>query len=145
VTVSQAVCVHLLTLDAVTDLVGSRIYHVKVPQSPAVFPVIRVQRISQQEDMHLRGSEGMKSARVQVDSIAMEGSGINAYAVAAAVDAAVHGPGDGTGLCGFAGAVGSPGFFIHSIVPAGVNETYDAQELKQFKIMRDYMVTFSGD
>lgn len=142
-TVAEAVREVLLTLTPVTELVGTRVRLVRLRQSEATFPVIRVQRISEGEPMHLRGSAGIQTARVQIDSIAKEGSGIDAYAVARSVDEAVHGPGDGTGLCGYSGSLGSPGIRFHAIIPAGVREGFDAEELQQFKVMRDYMVSFT--
>lgn len=142
-TVAEAVRSLLLTLTPVTALVGSRIRLVKIRQSEPTFPVILVQRIDEGEDVHLRGG-GPKSARVQVTSIAHESENADWYATAASVEAAVHGPGDGTGLCGYKGSIGSPAFEFRAIlpIPRSLREGYDADELKQFKIMRDYEVHF---
>lgn len=142
-TVGEAIRAVLLEMPAVTALVGQRIRIGKLRQSEPTFPVICVHRIDQHGAMHLRGASGIKEARVQVDSVAMEGSGVDHMAVAFAVDAAVDGPGDGTGLLGFTGSIGSPTFTIHSVRPAGLRDGYDADELKQFKVMRDYTVRFT--
>jgi hypothetical protein len=142
VTVAEAIREHLMSLAPVVALVGTRVRLVKLRQSEPTFPVIRVQRIDENQGMHLRGG-GVKVARVQVDSIAKEGSGVDAYSVATAVDAAVAGPGDGTGLIGYRGDVGSPAFRIHAILPLPVREGYDADELQQFKVMRDVEVHFT--
>jgi hypothetical protein len=140
VTVDEALRDRLLSLTPVTALVSTRIYCLILPQAFNP-PAIRIQRISQLEDMHLRGPVNVFRARVQVDSIGLTRSS------AEAVDAAVQGDGLGsyaTGLKGFKGPIGSPAFVIRAILPADVREFYDAEELRQFKVMRDFFVTFEG-
>lgn len=136
-TVSQAIRDLLLRTAPVTAIVSSRIYRLVLPQS-VTLPAVRVQRIDENEELQLRGPSGIQVARVQVDSVSLSG------AQAETLDAAVHGDGVMTGLRAFHGFVdGSPGSFeILLIRPAGVREGYDALELKQYKVMRDYFVTY---
>jgi hypothetical protein len=143
-TVATAIADRLASLPSVYALVGGstepRIRVMKLRQGEAQAGGIRVQRISEVEPMHLRGSVGTFQARVQVDSYAPEASGQDAYANAAAIDAAVHGDGAGSGLCGFSGGIGSPAFVIDAIIPVDVREDYDPEELRVVRIMREYMV-----
>jgi hypothetical protein len=140
VTVSDAIRDLLLSFAPVRAIVGTRIYVLRLPQSPTL-PAIRLQRIDANEELHLRGPSGIQVARVQVDSVSLSGT------QAETLDAAVHGDGVTTGLRAWRGFVdGSPGSFeILVIRPAGVREGYDALELKQYKVMRDYMVTYRDE
>jgi hypothetical protein len=144
VTIAEAVRVRLLEITAVTALVGQRVRVLRLAQGDTgAGPAIRVQRIGDDELMHFRGSVGVFRSRVQVDSVHQEGvGGINAYTSARNVDAAVHGNGAGSGLCGFRGSVTSGGDTVQfdAVLPSGCREGYDAEELKQVKVMRDYMV-----
>lgn len=135
-TAAEAIRSRLLALSAVTDLVGSKVYVHVLPQSFTA-PAIRVQRIDQLEDPHLRGTAMPVRARVQVDSVA------KTLAEAYALDAAVHGPGDGTGLAGWTGEVGSPAVSVAAVLPIDVRDGFDAEDLKQYRVMRDYAVTFT--
>lgn len=141
-TVSEAFRELLLTFSDVTAIVGSRIYRLRLPQTPTL-PAIRLQRIDANEELHLRGPSGIQVARVQVDSVALSGPD------AERLDAAVHGDGVTTGLRAWKGMIGGGGspadtFEIRLIRPAGVREGYDALELKQYKVMRDFLVTYRG-
>lgn len=131
---AAGVIARLEAVSAVTALVSTRIYQGILPQRPTL-PAIRVQRISENEFMHLRGSNGVYRTRVQVDSIAGEP---NHMAQAQAVDAAVHGNGAASSLVGWLGTAG--GVEILGILPEAVRETYDADELRQYRVMRDVMV-----
>lgn len=149
-TPGELVIDRLLQIAAVTALVGSganaRIRHLRLFQSEATFPIVLVRRVDEVERMHLRGASGMRTARVQVEAIALEGNGTDYYAEASALDDAIHGAGDGTGLCGYTGTLGgSPGVRVQAIWPApeGAREEFDAEELRQFKIGRDYFVTYA--
>lgn len=141
-TVATAIRVRLLAISAVTTLVGQRVYTLVIPQSLDTFPAIRVQRIDDDEPMHMRGSAGLLRARVQVDAIAREEGGVDAYGSAVAVDAALHGPGDGSGLCGWQGVVtqGADSMEITGIVPVDVRDQYELGEQRFYKVMRDYWV-----
>lgn len=137
-TVDQAVRARLLVVTPLTTLVSTRIYTVILPQNPTL-PAVRVQRISQVEPMHLRGPVNLYRARVQVDAVATTKAGADA------VDAAVQGDGLGdvaTGLKGWMGTIS--GFVVRAVLPIDVRDGYDADELKQFKVMRDFWVFFEG-
>lgn len=139
-TVDTAIRARLLTLTPVTALVAARIYTVIFPQG-FNSPAIRVQRVGQVEEMHLRGPINVFRARVQVDSVGRTKAEVDA------VDEAVQGDGLGnyaSGLKGFKGEIGSPPFVIRAILPADVRDTYDAEELRQYKVSRDFFVHFEG-
>jgi hypothetical protein len=140
-TIEVAVIDRLLSLPPVAALVGTRIYALILPQNPTL-PAIRVERISQVEPMHLRGPINLFSARVQVDSVAIS------KAAADSVDAAVQGDGLGdiaSGLKGFRGEVGSPGFLIRAVRVADVRESYgEIPERREFRISRDFFIDFVG-
>jgi hypothetical protein len=121
-------------VSAVTSLASTRIYNGILPQSPTL-PTIRVQRISEDEPMHLRGSSGIYRTRVQIDSIAGAGNPIGS---AHALDAAVHGNGSGSSLIGWTGTVDN--VRVLAVLPAGVREDYDAEELRQYRVMRDAFI-----
>lgn len=130
----EAIRTRLLAISGVTALVLTRVHAQVLPQSPTL-PALRVQRVSEVEDMHQRGSAGLLRARVQVDTVTTSNR-----AAAVAIDEAVDGNGAGSGLKGWRGVVGS--LRIVLIEPAGVREGFDAEELQQYKIMRDYFVHF---
>lgn len=137
-TAAEVVRARLLTISAVTAIVVDRVYTQVLPQTPTdTLPAIRVQRVDQIEDAHLRGTTKPVRARVQVDSVA------KSAAAAFALDAALHGNGDGTGLAGWTGEIGSPAVRVAAILPIDVRDGYDAEDLKQYKVMRDYAVTFT--
>lgn len=121
---------------AVTALVSTRIYQGLLPQNPTL-PAICVQRISENEFMHMRGSSSIFRTRVQIDSVS---HATDAVAGAQAVDAAVHGNGSSSSLVGWRGTVA--GVEIESVLPAGVREDYDPEELRQYRVMRDVFVTW---
>lgn len=121
---------------AVTALVSTRIYQGVMSQSPTL-PSIRVQGISENEPMHLRGSSSLITSRVQIDSVA---GGGNPVTDALAVDAAIRGDGSGSSLIGWSGTAG--GVEIESVLPGTVRKTYDAEELRQYRVIRDVFVTW---
>lgn len=140
-TVAEAIVARLKSLSAVTNLVGQRVYTLKFPNNHKVWPSIRVQVIDDVGGTHLRGGVKNKQARVQIDCVAKD-NGVDYYASARNVDEAVMGPGDGTGLWGFQGLVGS--FPIESIEDRGKREFFDAEELDLFRIVREVMVSHKG-
>lgn len=75
-TAADAVVERLLATSAVTALVASRIWRIKLPQR-ATYPAIRVQLISNPEGKHLRGPHGATRSRVQVDVYEAEASAGN--------------------------------------------------------------------
>jgi hypothetical protein len=143
VTVAEAIRERLLSLSAVTDLVGTRIRTLVLGQSDTL-PAIRVQRITDNEGMHLRGSDGVRRSRVQVDSYANAASGTDPYATARNVDEALHGDGAGSGLFGFKGDIGSPPFTVQAIFPITVREEFDAEERHIVRVLREYEVWHTG-
>lgn len=138
----EAVRARLLAITPVTALVNTRIYPLKLPQSPTL-PAIRVSLVGVIEFLHFRGTDRMWRAHVQVDAVAKETSGVNAYAQAQAVAAAVHGRfvgGVATGLCGWTGSVGSPACKVAAMIPDGRMEGYDPEELQHVRVSQDYVV-----
>lgn len=123
----------LLTVSAVTTLVGARVYAGFLPQSPTL-PAVLVQRVGEVQASHLRGGQQVRMTRVQVTSVAAS------RASAVAVDAAIEGDGAGSGLSHWSGSVGSPAVTVRWTEPAGVREGYDPGELRQYRIDRDYRV-----
>lgn len=130
-TPSAAIKALLVSLAPVTTLVEQRVYVDILPQKPTL-PCIRVQRISEVEGVHLRGARDSRRARVQVDSIALS------LEAATAVSDAAHGPGNGSGLSGFEGDIS--GQKLMAILPADTRSDYEAEELKQWRVSRDYIV-----
>lgn len=61
-----AVRTRLLATSAVTALVSTRVYLMRLPD-PVTFPAIRVQLVDDPQMKHLRGPLGITGARVQVD------------------------------------------------------------------------------
>lgn len=134
-TAAEVVRARLLSISAVTALVGQRVRTLVLAQNETL-PAIRVQRVSESEAMHLRGSVGLRVARVQVDSYA------STFAAARSLDAAAHGDGAGSGLCGFSGAVGSA--WVRGIFPMAVQDMFEKDNGREFyRVTRDYEVQFS--
>lgn len=137
-TVVEAVRERLLACAGVTALVSTRIWKDLLPQKPTL-PAVMVAEVSLDEPWHARGPVGMDTARVQVDAYA------SVKADADDIAEAVRGDGLGgsaTGLAGWFGSVGSPSFEIVAVLPIGRRHNYFNQELRQWVVMRDYMVTY---
>ena len=130
-TPSAAVKARLLDVTALTTLVVSRIYVDLLPQKPTL-PAIRIQRITEVEDAHLRGAKAMRRARVQVDAIALS------LETATAVSDAAHGDGAGSGLSGWQGDVN--GQLVMAVLPSDTRSDYTADEVRQWRVSRDYFV-----
>ena len=130
---ASVVRARLLSLAAVTALVGQRVYTQHLPQSP-VLPAVLVERVGDVRYGHLRGGERLTMTRVQVTSIA------TSRAAAVALEAAVDGDDAGSGLAHWRGAVGSPSIDVLWCEPQDVREDYTAGELRQYRISRDYRV-----
>jgi hypothetical protein len=128
----------LESIAAVTALVSTRIYGGVLPQSPTL-PAIRVQDIGEVRAQHLRGSDGVVRQRVQIDSVAAGG---NPVTTAQAVDTAIVGDASGSALLGFKGTAG--GVVIHNVEPGTKREVYDAEELRQYRVIRDVIVAWSS-
>ena len=143
--VVMAICERIAALAGMAALVDDRVY-AEFSAQGSELPYVRVQFISEVEPMHLRGAIGLPTCRIQVDARAgATESGADARTVALSVSDAIHGDGAGSGLSGFKGFVGgSPAFEIAAIRPAGKREGYDPQELRQYYVQRDYLVSFKS-
>jgi hypothetical protein len=134
----------LLAADAVTDLVGTHIWTLELPQS-AAYPAIRLQEISRVLQAHLRGQDDLVVSRVQVDSFARKGDG-DAYALAWAVADAAAGAfvdGAATGLAGFRGPLGAVD--ILSCVAGDATERYEtANNANVVRVISEYFVYFKA-
>lgn len=120
---------HLLADAGVTALVSTRIWQLKLPQSPSL-PAVRVQVISEPKGYQLRGPDGATRARVQVDSVADESAGYTQLdTIALAVDAAL------SGATFTSGSTWVTGCFRDNR-----RSMYDPQELRQIVIAQDYIV-----
>lgn len=131
--IAAVVRARLLSLPAVTAIVGGEVYVSQLNQSQAL-PAVLVERIGEVRSGHLRGGERMARTRVQVTSVA------SSRAQAVALDAAIDGDHAGSGLAYWRGVIGSPGVEVRLMEPAGVREGYDPYELRQYRVSRDYQV-----
>lgn len=130
--------------DRIVDIntaAGARVYQLKLPQDPTL-PAVRVQRIGNVREQHLRGPQGTVVTRVQVDSFVAEASG--AYGSVTDLADAIKGDGLGdvaSGLFGFKGTHGSPAILIENveIVHDGTPD-YEGEELRLLRIRQDYLV-----
>ena len=129
-----AVITRLEAVAAVTAIVGTRIYQGVLPQTPTL-PALRLQRVGEIQRRHLRGGVKLQRARVQIDSYA---DGTDPIGQALALDAAVLGDASGSALVGWTGTVG--GVTIAAIEPVDVRETYEGEELRQYRVSRDVFV-----
>lgn len=134
VTAAELVRTRLLALSAVTALVGQRVRTMVLAENET-YPAIRVQRVSEVEPMHMRGSVGALRSRVQVDTYA------TTYASARSIDAAVHGDGSGSGLGGFSGDIGST--HVDLIRSMNAVDGYEGDQPDRLvRIMREYEVQY---
>lgn len=139
-TCAEAVRAYLLTLSPVTTLVNQRIWAFRFPQSPTP-PAVLVQQISDVEEPHLRGTSSLRVARIQVDVIAAT------IGAARAVDAAIVGDyvaGVATGLRGAVFEIGSPAVAVKQVIADNYREDFEAEEVKQARVLRDYRVWYEG-
>lgn len=87
-TVEEAVIAKLKATAAVTTLVSTRVYMLKLPARPTL-PAVRVQVISDPERKHLRGPHGGSEARIQIDAYVAE-TDADPYGKAASLAIAVN-------------------------------------------------------
>lgn len=139
-TVEEAIRARLLSLAAVTALVGTRIYLQQLPQSPT-YPCVRVSLVSELSDYHLRAESAFRDARVQVDAFA-RGTSTDPYALATTVAEAIHGNGSGSGLSGYVGSIGSPAFYLDAVMRIDRRTQYDPDELRVLTVSQDYRIHF---
>lgn len=125
----------LLSLPAVTALVGPRVYTGIWPQT-LTLPAVLVQAVAKIEPGQLRGSGGQLAQRVQVDAKA------TTRAEAVDVMAAVHGDGAGSGLAFYRGTVTVNGSSVpvQMGLPITEAEDFTAGERDEFRVMHDYRV-----
>ncbi len=144
-TLVEAVRARQLAITALIAIVGTRIYTLVLPQSPTL-PAVRVQQIDRIETMHLRGTQQVCRARVQVDFVASKASSTDPYTTAHAAAKAARGAfvsGAATGLAGWKGVIaGSPPFEVASMRLVDEREIFEPEELQQVMVSQDYMVTF---
>ena len=137
-TCAEAAREYVLTLGAVTALVNQRIFTLKFPQSPTP-PAILFQQIGDIQFGHLRGTAKLKWARVSCSCIA------TTIKAAREVDQAVMGGYANGGTLGLLGAYaivgGSPSIEM-TVNPESLfyREDFDAEELNQYRTIRDYKV-----
>ena len=145
-TVEEAIAARVAELAPVVAIVSGRVYLERLPHSPT-FPAVLVQIVDDPSRYHLRGVDGVKRARVQVDAFARESSGVDAYAAVTGLAEAIDGNGNGTaasGLSGWKGHVGSPPFVILGCFRADRLRRYDPDELNLLTMSQDYMVSYTG-
>lgn len=139
-TAAEAVKDFILTLSPVTALVSGRVWSPILPPKPTL-PGVLVRQASDVKSGHLRGTSNVRWARVQIDCVALT------MKAARQLDQAVLGAyvnGAATGLEHAHAFVGSPAVEILDAKPDGYQEFYDADELKQYRVMRDYRVCLAG-
>ncbi len=86
--VGQNVRTYLQTKSAVTDLISTRMYPLRLPQN-ATMPAITYQIVSRTHEEHMTGAAGLALARLQLDCYATTHAG--SHALAEAVRASMHG------------------------------------------------------
>lgn len=136
----EAICERILSLSAVTALINARAWTNHYPPRPTM-PAVLVQQIGGVIRPHLRGTDRLRTTRIQVDVIAPT------IKEARDVDAAILGDysgGSATGLEGFAGTVGS--VTIASCFPMGdPREEYESEaSMKQARTIREYRVSYEA-
>ena len=140
-TLLQAIRTRLLSLPAVTALVGNRISVMMAQQSPASRSVL-LQEISRIDFAHLRGATDLMPSRIQVDVFVTKGDG-DAYTDAHLISGTIRGDftgGVATGLVGFQGLVGD--VYIQAIQGAGQREIFDPEEMQVVRVLSEYFVWF---
>jgi hypothetical protein len=119
---------------------GSRVYLLILPQSPTL-PAVRVQLIDDFGITHLRGGgSGLRTARVQVDAYAREGSGTDPYTVASDLADEINGDDAGSGLSGYRGTVS--GMEIQSVAFVDRQALFEADELRLVRVRQDFFVWY---
>jgi len=141
VTPEEAVLARVSQIAAVTALVGTRIYMLVLPQQPTL-PAIRVQMIDDVSDYHHRGGNRRGPARVQVDCWAAASSGVDPYAAALAVAAAINGDDAGSGLSGWRGSIGSPAVTVQGIFRVDRAVDWESEERREVRVRQDYQVHY---
>jgi hypothetical protein len=146
-TVEQAILARVLSLSTVRAITADRWWLTIYPQQPTT-PAGRVQLVDDPAGYHLRGPDGTRRARVQVDTQVSEAAAanlaVNPYNLLTDLHGALEGDGKGpqaSGLSGWVGEVGSPPFLIRgcfTIERRGPR--YDPEELQTLTMSQDYYV-----
>jgi hypothetical protein len=144
VTIEEAVCERLLAISAVTALVSTRVYQLRLPQHTTL-PAIRVQLVDERDDYHLRGATNLLQSRVQVDAYAEEASASDPYATATALADAIQGDFSGgapSGLSGWQGRDGGSPPTIEVAFTERIDRRpmFEPEELRLVRIRQDYRV-----
>lgn len=126
---------------ALNTIAADRVYMLKLPQA-VTLPAVRVQVIDDPGDYHLRGGSRPQVARVQVDAVAQEASGVDPYADAMQLAQEINGDDIGSGLSGATWVSGSPSLQIIGAFRVDRQPTYDPEELRQVRIRQDYFIHY---
>lgn len=141
---AEVVHAYLLTLSAVTALVGGRIWTYRFKQSPTL-PAVLVSQVSEIQFGHLRGTVGLRWCRIQIDVISAtirEARQVDQAVMGAYATGSPVGP---TGLLGVHTSVGSPAVVMICPAVLGYREPdFEADELRLSRTSRDYQVWFDG-
>jgi hypothetical protein len=116
---------------AVAAIVNGRIYQLILPQG-VTLPALRIQLIDEPVNVHLRGADGTRRARVQIDCYVAESAGYMPLGVLAdAVDAVM---------------IGRPPRFVAStgLIYWGARRdtrraVYESLELRTIRMLLDYL------
>lgn len=123
----------LLSLSAVTALVGTRVTTGTRPQSDTR-PAILVYRAGEVQTEHLRGGESLRMSRVHVALMDTTRAGVEA------LQTVVVGDGAGSALDYWFGTAGSPSVEVRLMQPFGATDDYSAAERREFRTTRIYRV-----
>lgn len=129
--VESAVIARLKATSAVTALVSTRIYLLKLPQRPTL-PAIRVQLISDPQNKHLRGPDRATRARIQVDAYQAE-TAVDPYGSVEDISEAVN---DALVFAGFTVA----GVQVQSAERVDRRAMREADELNLVRMLQDFQV-----
>jgi hypothetical protein len=132
-----AIATRLAADAAVAALVAARIYQLKLPQNPTL-PAIRVQLISDALSYHLRGEEGIRRSRVQVDVYVADAG--DAYAAAEQLAEAVHAALSGARFTLSDGGSPASTATVTGVFREARGTLYEAEELRLVRIQQDYSV-----
>lgn len=137
------VILRMLAIDALTAIVGTRIYALTLPQG-GMLPAVRARQVSAVESLHLRGALGVRTDRVQIDFVADVASADPLGDARAAADAAfgTFAGGVATGLAGWAGSIGSPATTVDLIEPLDRVELYEPPVLREAIVTQDFYVHY---
>ena len=131
--VGKAMRTRLLSVSAVTNLVGTRIYPLTLPQG-VTLPAVRYQRISGNSDNYVAGTTGAAMARIQFDVFA------NSYASGEALREAIR-----QAIDPFTGT--SSGVIIHSCNAANHMDLFDfpvhGDSAGRYQMVSDYEIVHS--